>query len=55
MAISNHERVGRALEFLRSGLTPFVEREFKSKYGDGWAHEVRDVLSDTRLGVGLIR
>lgn len=52
MAISNHERVGRALEFLRAGLTPFVEREFKSKYGEGWAHEVRDVLSDTRLGTG---
>lgn len=52
MAISNHERVGRALEFLRAGLTPFVEREFKSKYGEGWAHEVRDVLSDTRLGAG---
>jgi hypothetical protein len=31
MAISNHERVGKALEFLRAGLTPFVEREFKSK------------------------
>jgi predicted AAA+ superfamily ATPase len=27
MAITNHERVGRALELLRAGLAPFVERE----------------------------
>lgn len=52
MAITNHERVGKALELLRVGLTPFVEREFKAKYGDTWAFEVKDVLSDTRLGAG---
>ena len=50
MAITNHERVGKALELLKTGLTPFVEREFKSKFGDGWAFEMRDILSDTRLG-----
>jgi predicted AAA+ superfamily ATPase len=50
MAITNHERVGKALELLRAGLTPFVEREFKAKFGDGWAFEIRDTLSDTRLG-----
>ena len=27
MAITNHERVGKALELLRQGLTPFVERD----------------------------
>ncbi|WP_018989132.1 Swt1 family HEPN domain-containing protein [Aromatoleum toluclasticum] len=52
MAITNHERVGKALELLKAGLGPFVEREFKAKYGDGWAFEVKDVLSDTRLGAG---
>jgi predicted AAA+ superfamily ATPase len=52
MAITNQERVGKALEFLKAGLVPFVEREFKAKYGDGWAHEVKDILSDTRLGTG---
>lgn len=51
MAITNHERVGKALELLKTGLTPFVEREFKAKFGDGWAFEIRDSLSDTRLGV----
>ncbi|MGF6971525.1 putative AAA+ superfamily ATPase [Paraburkholderia sp. WC7.3g] len=52
MAITNHERVGKGLELLKAGLGPFVEREFKSKYGNSWAFEVKDVLSDTRLGVG---
>ena len=30
MAITNHERVGKALELLREGLLPFVERELSS-------------------------
>ena len=30
MAITNHERVGKALELLKEGLGPFVEREFKT-------------------------
>ncbi len=36
MAISNHERVGRALNLLRDGLYPFVEREMKAIHGDRW-------------------
>ena len=52
MAITNHERVGKALELLKTGLVPFVEREFKARYGDGWAFEVKEILSDTRLGSG---
>ena len=50
MAITNHERVGKALELLKTGLVPFIERELKTKYGDDWAFEVRDILTDTRLG-----
>lgn len=30
MAITNHERVGKALDLLRDGLRPFVERELKA-------------------------
>ena len=30
MAITNHERVGKAMDLLKQGLGPFVEREFKS-------------------------
>jgi predicted AAA+ superfamily ATPase len=52
MAITHHERVGKALELLKAGLASFIEREFRAKYGDGWAHEVKDILSDTRLGGG---
>jgi len=33
MAITNHERVGIALELLRDGLRPFVERELKTCLG----------------------
>jgi predicted AAA+ superfamily ATPase len=50
MAITNHERVGKGLDHLKAGLAPFVERELKTRFGDGWAFEVKDVLSDTRLG-----
>ena len=30
MALSNHERVGKAMEHLKQGLAPFIEREFTS-------------------------
>lgn len=49
MAITNHERVGKALELLRDGLRPFVERELKTCWGEKWPEEVKIVLSDTRL------
>ncbi len=40
MAISNRERVGRGLDQLVAGLTPFVERELKSKLGGYWVDEI---------------
>jgi len=36
MAITNHERVGKALDLLRAGLAPFVEREFQAQHGKYW-------------------
>ena len=36
MAITNYERVGKALELLRDGLLPFIERELSAKYGKYW-------------------
>jgi predicted AAA+ superfamily ATPase len=36
MAISNYERVGRALNLLRDGLYPYIEREMKAIHGDRW-------------------
>ncbi len=51
MAISNHERVGKALELLKTGLGPFVEREIKgameSRRLD--AHKLRDYAEDPVL------
>jgi predicted AAA+ superfamily ATPase len=52
MAISNHERVGKALDLLKEGLRPFVERELKTYHGARWSSEVKEVLTDTRLGGG---
>lgn len=36
MATTNHERVGKALELLRTGLAPFVERELQAQHGKYW-------------------
>ncbi len=47
MAISNHERVGRALNLLRDGLYPFVEREMKAVYGDRWLIPASASLPDS--------
>lgn len=49
MSISNHERVGKAMELLKAGLAPFIEREFKNQYSGSWRKEVDGILSDTRL------
>ena len=32
MAITNQERVGKAMDLLRAGLAPYAEREFKSLF-----------------------
>lgn len=50
MAITNQDRVSRALDLLRDGLSPYVERELKSRFGDRWNKEVKTALSDRRLG-----
>jgi hypothetical protein len=41
MAITNHERVGKALDLLNAGLRPFVERELKATYKDRWVETAR--------------
>ena len=51
MALSNHERAGKALELVRDGLRPFVAREVKA-HGHKWPDVIETVLSDTRLGRG---
>src|SRR5690349_13460338 len=41
MATTNHDRVGRALTLLSSGLAPFVGRELQAVYGPSWLDEVQ--------------
>ena len=48
MAITNHERVGKALELLRAGLSPFVERELKNVYQEKLSLAVRRLLGENR-------
>ncbi len=55
MAISNYERVGKAMDLLRQGLQPFIEREFQAQYGkywittvtNGWRNELNWADDDT--------
>lgn len=39
MAITNYERVGKAMDLLREGLTPFVGRELETHFGKYWITE----------------
>ncbi len=48
MAISNQERVGKAMELLRAGLAPFVERELKGLREAAAADVERRHLGDER-------
>lgn len=36
MALSNYERVGKALDLVKDGLRPFVERELEAQHGKYW-------------------
>src|SRR5580704_9015520 len=49
MAITNHERVGKAMDFLKQGLGPFVEREFKNAHKDRAQAEATRYMGEDRL------
>ena len=44
MAVSNHERVGKALTLLRDGIRPGLEKAWRSTFGNGWVQSVNDSL-----------
>ena len=48
MATTNHERVGKAMELLKQGLVPFVERELKNEYSDRWFERAREAVSESQ-------
>ena len=51
MPITNHDRVGKALDLLKAGLAPFVEREVKGAIGARRlsAHRLRGYTEDPLL------
>jgi predicted AAA+ superfamily ATPase len=51
MAITNHERVGKALDIFRNGIAPYVEREVKAAVQTGVVspQAVRGFLGDPML------
>ncbi|RJP20345.1 MAG: hypothetical protein C4527_25310 [Candidatus Omnitrophota bacterium] len=54
MAMTNRERVGKALEILNRGLSLFVEEELKSQYGDSWLEEAKKYSRREEEGVKLV-
>ncbi|MBP8261445.1 MAG: DUF499 domain-containing protein, partial [Verrucomicrobia bacterium] len=52
MAITNHERVGKALELLRAGLGAFIEREFTSAYRDQAHDAALHIVGEDRQLLG---
>src|SRR4030042_4769818 len=51
MAVSNRERVGKALELLNAGLKPFVERELKAVHGNKWLDAAQEGLREDRITI----
>ena len=51
MAISNYERVGKALELLKQGLQPFVERELKAQHAQLWFEQAKASVSEPQANL----
>jgi predicted AAA+ superfamily ATPase len=52
MAMTNHERVGKALELLKAGLAPFIERELNNTYPDDAQSQAETFMGSDRLLAG---
>jgi predicted AAA+ superfamily ATPase len=51
MALSNHERVGKALDLLKEGLRPFVEREMKAQHKQLWFEQAKSAVSESQASL----
>ena len=51
MAISNYERVGKALELLKLGLQSYVERELKAQHAQLWFEEAKASVSESQASL----
>ena len=49
MAITNHDRIGKAMELLKHGLYPFVERELTNVFKDQALAEAQRFVTSARL------
>jgi predicted AAA+ superfamily ATPase len=49
MAVTNHERVGKAMDLVKTGLAPYVEREFASVLGDRAKAAFAALAGDDRM------
>ena len=49
MAQSNRERVGRALDLLKEGLAPYIERRMKATFSTRWREQIISNLQDYQL------
>ena len=53
MALSNSERVGKALNEVRDGLLPYISRELYDKLGPGWQERLDPSVNLQDLSVLL--
>src|SRR3989454_2622490 len=51
MALSNHERVSKALDLLKEGLRPFVEREMKAQHAQLWFEQAKASVSESQANL----
>jgi hypothetical protein len=52
MTLSNHERIGRALESARAGLLKYVTEEMERVYGTNWHQRARESLPGWQKTMG---
>lgn len=52
--ITNHDRVGKALDLLRQGLTPYIRRELEAVLGNGWREEIVAAYTKDKLIAGQV-
>ena len=52
MAISNSERIGKALEVFNRALRPYIQREMESVHNDQWLSLARQGMRDDRAAPG---
>jgi len=48
MATTNYDRVTKAMDLLKAGLQPYVEREMKAQHKQLWLQEARESVAETQ-------